>query len=161
MSSKEYREKNKDKIKKQKQDYYEANKEKVKTKAKAYYQANKKRRAECKKEWAEANKDKMNEYKKKYRDTHAGLLWRNQLKHKFGITVEEYYILAKQAGDNCPICGVVFDWKNRHKGNRPCIDHCHKTRKIRGIICGKCNAAIGMLYDDIKMLKKAISWLEK
>ena len=62
----EYRLKNKDKVKEHKKRYYENNKEKVKDKAKIYYEANKEKQLEnCKRRY-EANKDKINEYKKKW-----------------------------------------------------------------------------------------------
>lgn len=39
------------------------------------------------------------------------------------------------------------------------IDHCHKTGKIRGILCSRCNTALGGFNDDIKLLDKAINYL--
>jgi len=41
------------------------------------------------------------------------------------------------------------------------MDHCHKTNKIRGLLCGKCNSAIGFFDDDTELLEKAIDYLKK
>jgi hypothetical protein len=159
MSSKTYREANKDKIKAQKKAYYEANKEKVKAKSREYYEANKDRQKEQRNTWRKSNQDKMNEYNRAYRYRNRAQPHRGKIK-QYGLTLERYNTLVSQTGDNCPICGVQFDWVNRHKANRPCIDHCHKTGEVRGIICGKCNAAIGMFSDSVETLGKAIQWLQ-
>ena len=42
-----------------------------------------------------------------------------------------------------------------------CIDHCHKTGKIRGLLCDTCNRALGLFKDDIQMLKNSVAYLEK
>lgn len=41
------------------------------------------------------------------------------------------------------------------------VDHCHKTGQVRGLLCNRCNVAIGLMYDDIKLLEKAIAYLKK
>lgn len=39
------------------------------------------------------------------------------------------------------------------------IDHDHKTGKIRGLLCTRCNTAIGLLNDNIDFLRRAIMYL--
>ncbi|MXX20334.1 MAG: hypothetical protein F4W68_04705 [Cenarchaeum sp. SB0661_bin_35] len=53
----------------------------------------------------------------------------------------------------CPICHKEFT--KQHK-NEICLDHDHKTGKIRGYICGSCNASIG----KFDVLQRAIQWLK-
>ena len=60
--------------------------------------------------------------------------------------------LIKQKG-KCSICGKEMV--------RVIIDHDHKTGKIRGLLCDKCNVALGFWKDDINTLHKAIEYLEK
>ncbi len=53
----------------------------------------------------------------------------------------------------CSICGTT-DKKLK-------LDHCHKTGKMRGLLCHFCNVGIGLFKDDIAILKNAIIYLEK
>ena len=55
----------------------------------------------------------------------------------------------------CAICTRPF------VGQRPAVDHCHTTNKVRGLLCQKCNTAIGLLEDNITSLENAIKYLEK
>jgi hypothetical protein len=99
--------------------------------------------------WREANREKHNRLA---RESHA----RNKHKHidkrrdydlrsKFGIgLVEKARMVVEQEG-RCLICGKEFlDSRRTH------IDHCHKTGKVRGILCNTCNTKLGWLetYPD-------------
>lgn len=173
---KAYREANKEKISQQRSAYYQANKENFIKKRKErywanpdearkltleYYAANKERMSEQNKVWSQNNNDKMKQYKRAYCARNPEKLKKKRLCKKYNLKPEEYDVLMEKAGNICPICEVDFDWVNRHKANRPCIDHCHKTGKVRGVICGQCNAAIGQLNDDTKRLERAMWWLTR
>lgn len=41
-----------------------------------------------------------------------------------------------------------------------CVDHCHATLTIRGMLCGRCNRAIGLLDDEPELLRVAAKYLE-
>jgi hypothetical protein len=83
---------------------------------------------------------------------------------KYGISSEEYDIILKKQNYRCAIC-------ERHEselskvGNRRfftlCIDHSHKTKKVRGLLCHSCNRSIGLLKEDVTVFKNAILYLEK
>lgn len=80
----------------------------------------------------------------------------NKIRSRYGLTLAEYDELIKNAGEICPVCRCKYD-----KKRRKVIDHCHKTCKIRGVLCGICNSAIGLLNDDQKLLERAVKWLRK
>ena len=42
-----------------------------------------------------------------------------------------------------------------------CVDHDHKTNKIRGLLCNSCNRGLGYFRDDIRMVRKAAKYLER
>ena len=77
------------------------------------------------------------------------------LKKKYSITVEDYTRMSEEQGGVCWICKRTTDTGNLH------IDHCHETGKVRGLLCGKCNRAIGCLDHSPELLKRAIEYLNK
>jgi hypothetical protein len=58
---------------------------------------------------------------------------------------------------SCPICQKTF---TRQFTNDVVLDHNHHTGAIRGWICRMCNNSMGMMEDDVEILKRAIKWLE-
>ncbi len=72
------------------------------------------------------------------------------LKYYYGITYEEYEQLLIKFKHTCGICPS--------KENL-CVDHCHTTKKVRGILCGKCNKGLGLFKDNKEYLQKAIEYL--
>lgn len=70
------------------------------------------------------------------------------------MSLEEYeVILSKQSGV-CAICGGVCQ-----SGKRLAVDHCHKTDKVRGLLCAKCNLGIGLFDDEPTRIQAAITYL--
>ncbi len=75
-------------------------------------------------------------------------------KKKYGLTPAEYDRLFSDQSGKCAICDETPMTK---KG--PVVDHGHETGKVRGILCQRCNTAIGMLRDDPMLLRKAATYL--
>ena len=76
----------------------------------------------------------------------------------YGIDQEDYeFLLACQGG----VCAICKKPTTRKDTDRLCIDHNHKTGKVRGLLCHRCNTGIGMLQDDPKLLLKAITYLQE
>ena len=73
----------------------------------------------------------------------------------FKITTIEYESILKSQNYKCAICGVHKN--DYHKDFS--IDHCHKSGKVRGLLCNNCNVGIGLLKDDITILKSSINYL--
>lgn len=76
------------------------------------------------------------------------------LAREYQITFEDFKELFKKQDGKCKICGLTQDIK------RLAIDHDHKTKKIRGLLCDKCNRGLGHFNDDISMLELAIKYLK-
>lgn len=77
-------------------------------------------------------------------------------KQRYGISWEEKLEMIKEQNGICLICSSLL----LEEGNTTCIDHCHKTNKIRGIICGHCNSLLGYAKDDVTILQSAINYLK-
>jgi hypothetical protein len=82
---------------------------------------------------------------------------KNHLRRKFGITFEQFEEMQIRQNHSCSICSDKLSSDSRYVH----IDHCHKTGSIREILCQKCNAALGMVRDNIDILEKAIIYLKK
>lgn len=80
-----------------------------------------------------------------------------QLRHHYGMSEKDYNSLYKKQSGKCGICSQ----HSRSFTRILCVDHCHKTGVVRGLLCYKCNAALGGFKDNKKLLLKAINWLEK
>ena len=77
---------------------------------------------------------------------------------KYGTSAKEFQkILTKQHG-RCRLCRLVFARAKRQ--TKPNVDHCHKTGRVRGLLCGTCNAGIGLLKESPKLLRLAASYME-
>jgi hypothetical protein len=82
------------------------------------------------------------------------------LQKKYGITLEEYNHILKEQNYGCAICG-----KNKTNKRSLAVDHCHRTKQIRGLLCELCNTLLGKLGDNKKEIKlkcdKLISYLNE
>jgi hypothetical protein len=80
-----------------------------------------------------------------------------RLKKLYGLSVSEYEEMYNEAGGCCQVCGVKESELNR----RLAVDHCHSTGKVRGLLCGKCNTALGQLDDDLNRISSLYSYLKE
>lgn len=94
--------------------------------------------------WRAANPDKVAGYVSKHKQTNRC--------GKYGLTPQEFNTLLRKQRGRCRIC--------RHKLSKPCIDHCHKSNRVRGLLCHLCNVGLGHFRDDAKLLRSAIKYLE-
>ena len=80
------------------------------------------------------------------------------LKHRYGITYEQYVNMYNEQSGLCAICE-----KPRELGGRSglYVDHDHNTNEVRGLLCPGCNYAIGVFRDNTDLLNRAIQYLSK
>lgn len=86
---------------------------------------------------------------------------RHTLKAKFGMTIEEYECLYNAQNGLCAICGKPEIATQNGRVKRLAIDHCHKTGKIRGLLCLHCNVAIAMIDEDEQAMVAAIAYVRR
>ena len=79
----------------------------------------------------------------------------NGLKVTYSLTKEEYNKRAEQQSHKCAICN------KKENGDKLCLDHCHTTGKVRGLLCKDCNVTLGNLKEDISLFYKCIKYLNK
>lgn len=77
-------------------------------------------------------------------------------KHNFND--EDFAVLWDKQLGLCAICLTAMVYNGR-KSNSATVDHDHNTGKVRGLLCRRCNVALGQLDDNIESLKRAINYL--
>jgi hypothetical protein len=79
---------------------------------------------------------------------------------RYGITIEEFDRLYEACEGKCQICRKPLnrEWRSKYMA---CVDHDHETRRVRGILCRRCNQALGAFGDLIEGLQIAIDYLRR
>lgn len=118
------------------------------------------------KAWIERNRESIREYDRAHYAkmtpaSRASYLLYHREKHvrrKYRLTLLAVDRLLKEQSCKCAICGAAFKFENDASDYH--VDHDHKTRKVRGLLCFHCNAGIGHFDDSPSQMKSAISYLE-
>jgi hypothetical protein len=106
---------------------------------------NKHRRKDWKRKWKLENPDKLK--------IHAR---RAQLKRKYNITLEKYNELLSLQNGHCFFCDRTPE---QERYGVLCVDHCHKTNRIRGLLCITHNRSLGVFGDNEEGLLKALTYV--
>lgn len=80
-------------------------------------------------------------------------------KKSYGVTLEWKEAKMAEQGGLCGACHRPID--NGRKYTSACVDHCHRTGRIRGIICNRCNIAMGICEDDPAIVGMLLQYLAK
>lgn len=99
----------------------------------------------------------------KYRKNNRPKLKEYRLKTRYGISSLEYASMLERQNGKCAICGHPEKAKHNHTKTiqRLAVDHCHKTGKVRELLCQDCNRGIAKFQEDPKRLQSAIEYLDK
>jgi hypothetical protein len=78
---------------------------------------------------------------------------KSSLKWKYGMSVEQYAAKLASQGGVCIIC-------LKPKEKPLCVDHNHKTRKLRSLLCDKCNRGLGYFDEDSAAMRRAADYVD-
>lgn len=84
-----------------------------------------------------------------------------RLRHKYGISIDDYERLMVKQNGMCAVCGSEGTETKSGKRYALAVDHCHVSSGVRGLLCQDCNSGIGSLKDDIGLLERAIQYLRE
>ena len=101
-------------------------------------------------------------YQKVWREKNPEKVKNAELKKHFGITLDDYRRMSEVQDHKCAICNepeTAVDAKGAERFMA--VDHCHKTGKIRKLLCAACNKALGGFKDDPDLLRKAAKYIEQ
>ena len=128
-------------------EYVEKNRERIKEQRKEYYKKNKERILELKRNAHDPDKTKN------YR-----------LQKEYGISLDEYNQMRTRQGYKCAACGVHEEdlpkANNQHGSKSLVVDHCHKTGKVRQLLCTRCNTVIGLVDENLDLLDFLKDYIE-
>lgn len=112
-------------------------------------------------ELIQENRRRAKEMRMKHTDKRRDQGRNSQLKLAYGISLADFREMLRIRNNKCDICGSeVFEKGGRGQSSLANVDHCHESGKIRGILCGKCNRAIGLLGDTTCSIQKALEYLQ-
>ena len=96
----------------------------------------------------------MEVYKAYRRTTKCRLGKREWELHQLGASIDLYESMLVEQGGVCKCCGLPDPC-----GRRLAVDHCHETGKVRGLLCGECNLALGHARDNPWRLMRMAEYL--
>lgn len=121
----------------------------------AWHQAHKEKRNEKAREYYYLNKEKLNAKSRKFYAKNKAKKLDDCRKKKYGITADEYQSMLVSQNGVCAICK-----KKCTCGRSLAVDHNHETGLVRGLLCSKCNRAIGLFDDSYELLLVAANYLQ-
>jgi len=95
--------------------------------------------------------DDANAYSREWRRNNPGRVRASMIRHKYGLSLQEVENLIASQDGKCAIC--------REAQEDLQIDHCHDSGKVRGMLCGPCNRALGLFKDNPNSIKRAVEYL--
>ena len=117
---------------------------------------------EGKKAYAARTSEKRKEYKADYYIKNRDKSRASNLKRKHGLDRDGYAEMYSEQKGKCAICGIFLHPFYKKKADYREIlhvDHCHKTGKVRGLLCVDCNLGLGRFNDNKNSLLNAIDYL--
>lgn len=95
--------------------------------------------------------------------TYTAEIGRNlNLKRMYGISHKDYLELFERQGGVCAACGqaeTAINYRTKQVQNLH-VDHCHKTGRVRALLCQDCNIAYGQLREDPERIRKLLRYAE-
>ena len=135
--------------------YYQAHKEQIRARISAYREANREELLKRRRAHYQENKEAIKEHARAFRHARKrnnDPRLRSFALKRYGITLAEYDALLEKQGGVCAIC-------RKRSRRRLCVDHCHLTGTIRGLLCDACNLGLGSLKEDQASLVAALAYL--
>lgn len=112
---------------------------------------------EANRAWRAANYERAVASAKKSRQRQDPAKRRSyQLRNRYGLEMDDLNRMRELQQNGCAICATQLGVGFRDL----CVDHCHRTGEVRGLVCRRCNRALGLFGDDEHILRSAIEYLQ-
>lgn len=112
--------------------------------------------------YKEKNVDKIKSRWKVDYETNKDKFLNRRLRTNYGLTLDEYRTMSEKQNNKCAVCNKVETSIDIRSGKIKLlsVDHCHKTNKIRGLLCNNCNKAEGLLKGNPAIIRKLADYIE-
>lgn len=148
---------NLEKIRAKQKEYYLANRDGICAQARAHRLANLKKDKKQQRANYLSHRQERLAWMKAYYATHKKEQMAYKRMKKYGMSQDDFDALLEKQGMACAICHRD-DWPGKHL---PHVDHDHKSGKIRGILCSKCNTALGLVNESLEIIKSMENYIRK
>lgn len=119
------------------------------------YRKHHERALEYHRRYREKNSEVIRKRKKEYAAKHPMRLRAAHLRYKYALTLDDYARMLEEQNRKCAICH-----HHSPKEKRLAVDHCHDTGKVRGLLCDRCNRALGLLRECPDVLRAGAEYLK-
>lgn len=110
--------------------------------------------------YREANREKARQTTAQWRNATGRESVKNSvLKSMYGITLDDYNRMSEEQLHTCAICKEPETAIRNGKPQKLAVDHCHKTGKVRGLLCWRCNTTLGRYGDDLYIWENFVIYL--
>lgn len=136
--------------------------------SKNWREANPEKHKAAMQKWSNENIEHVKEYHKnhynkeerrEYVVANASKLRAYERKRAYGLSLEDFETMLSKQHNSCAICCKVFENNSYH--TRPHVDHCHCTKRVRGLLCSLCNKMLGFVLDQPTTLLELACYLER
>lgn len=111
--------------------------------------------------WSEAKRlaERVRRNAKNRADPRRKVLRHRTQLREYGITPEQYAEMVAAAGGVCTICKRPESRKRNGRVTRLCVDHDHRTGRVRGVLCSRCNFVVGLTEYEPELLAGIAAYL--
>jgi hypothetical protein len=104
------------------------------------------------------DRDKAKQAGRKYQKSEHGRnkAYEYAIKRKYGLSADKYAAMLNAQDHACAVCG-----RHGETYRKLCVDHDHETGVVRGLLCDRCNKALGLVKDEVILLTKLAEYLNR
>lgn len=144
----------------------EAKKEAKRAYMRAWKKANREKVNASKRQWMEANAESQRVYNQAYQAEYQSkaenqfATWVHNLRRNYRMTPAQFNAMWEKQKGKCAICEISMAPRGR-SSDAACVDHNHKTKEVRGLLCRTCNHGLGHFKDSPEVIQAAIKYLQE
>lgn len=113
------------------------------------------------KAWRAANPEKARAADRRKYERNRDRMWEQRILRDFGLTAGGFKQMLAAQGEVCAICGQPETTTRNGVVKRLAVDHDHETGAVRGLLCARCNKALGLLAEDVARMEQMIEYVKE